>query len=103
MRIIEQKMNQSITGEYDWKLNNTEVVHHNSVAYVYLYGNKIAEVGETWLCLYDGGCRSKTTKSRLNAILAHHGNGEKVYQKGGVWFISVNGEKHTFENAFYLG
>ena len=102
MRKIESLMNQAVTQERNWKLDNTEVIQHHSVSYVYLYDNKIAEIGETWLMLFDGGYKSKTTKSRLNAILEVHGAGERVYQKNLRWFITIKGKEYIFENGIYL-
>ena len=56
-----------------------------------LYGNKIAEVGDTFIRLFDGGHQSVTTKSRLNAILAEHGDdGDCVFQKNFDWFVNIN-------------
>lgn len=71
-------------------MDNTRVEYErgNNISYVYLYGNKIAEVGDGWVRLYDGGVQSNTTKSRLNAILQEHGiEGECVFQKAYNWFL----------------
>ena len=84
-------MNAAITAGKDWKLDNTEVVACSNVSDVYLYGNLIARIGETWIELFDGGYQSNTTKSRLNAILQAHGIGnEGVFQKKGEWFFESN-------------
>ena len=89
MRKIETLMNQAIGTETDWKLNNTEVVNCSHVSDVFLHGNLIARIGETWIELFDGGYQSKTTKSRLNAILKAHGiGGEYIFQKKGQWFLN---------------
>jgi hypothetical protein len=102
MRVIERKMNEAITASKDWSLDNTEVINEGGVSIVKLYGKKIAEVGDTWLRIYDGGYRSNTTKSRLNAILRVHGNGEGVYQEKYEWFFSdVNGDR-PFESGLLL-
>jgi len=88
MRKIERQMNDAITASKDWRYDNTEVVTEGDVSVVKLYGNKIAEVGDTFIKLYDGGHRSVTTKSRLNAILNVHGcNFDGVFQKKGEWFF----------------
>jgi hypothetical protein len=73
MRKIERLMNAAISDSKDWKLDNTMVTTVNGVSHVFLHGNKIAEVGEGFIVLMDGGWQSNTTKSRLNAIL--EGNG----------------------------
>ena len=84
-------MNAAITAGKDWKLDNTEVVACSNVSDVYLHGNLIARIGETWIELFDGGWQTVTTKSRLNAILSEHGiPGEGVFQKKGEWFFKSN-------------
>ena len=91
MRKIEQQMNTAIAkGKSEWKSGNTCVVTHNEVAHVFLHGNKIAEVGEGFIVLLDGGWQSNTTKSRLNAILSENGlPGEHVFQKDFAWFVRL--------------
>ena len=102
MRVIEQQMNQAITQERDWKKDNTKVINIEGVSFVYLYNNLIAMIGDTWLELFDGGYQSNTTKSRLNAILQTHGNGEHIYQKNFNWFVStINGDV-PFNNGIKL-
>lgn len=90
MRKIETQMNKAITAGDNWKSGNTEVQTFNEVAHVWLHGNKIAEIGEGWIKLMDGGWQSNTTKSRLNAILSEHGlPGERVFQKNFDWFVRM--------------
>jgi len=90
MRKIESQMNAAITNSKDWKSGNTEVTNIDGVSYVYLHGNKIAEVGDRFIRLFDGGWQSNTTKSRLNAILQVHGlPGESVFQKAYTWFTKL--------------
>ena len=101
-RKIETLMNQAITQSKDWSRDNTSVYNENEVSIVRLHGNKIAEIGDTWLKLYDGGWRTTTTKSRLNAILSAHGNGERVYQKNHQWFISYDGKVEEFKSGILL-
>jgi len=102
MRVIERQMNQAISKEIDWKKDNTQVINIEGVSFVYLYSNLIAMVGDTWLELFDGGYQSVTTKSRLNAILSEHGNGEYVYQKNFNWFVSTKDGKVPFGNGIKL-
>ena len=88
MRKIESQMNAAITAKVDWKCDNTEVHFCDGVSFVFLHGNKIAEVGDNFIRLFDGGFQSNTTKSRLNAILQAHGlPGECVFQKNWTWFL----------------
>lgn len=91
MRKIEAQMNAAITNGVDWKSANTAVVNEDGVSKVFLHGNKIAEVGDTFIRLFDGGHQTVTTKSRLNAILAEHGErGDRVFQKNFDWFVQMN-------------
>ena len=90
MRKIESQMNAAITAKSDWKSGNTEVHFWDGVSFVFLHGNKIAEVGDNFVRLFDGGWQSVTTKSRLNAILQGHGlPGECVFQKQWTWFVNL--------------
>jgi hypothetical protein len=103
MRKIEALMNKAIQSEKDWKSGNTEVQTHSDIIKVYLHGNLITEIDQTFLTLYDGGgWRSSTTKSRLNAILHNHGNGEGIYQKNHQWFVSTTAGDFPFFSGFRL-
>ena len=84
MRKIERLMNAAISDNKNWQLDNTCVTYDadTNESTVYLYGNKIAEIGDDYIRLFDGGYQSNTTKSRINAIMTEHGiAGEGVYQK----------------------
>jgi predicted membrane-bound dolichyl-phosphate-mannose-protein mannosyltransferase len=102
MRVIERQMNNAISKEIDWKKDNTQVVNIEGVSFVYLYNNLIAMVGDTWLELFDGGHKTATTKSRLNAILSEHGNSERVYQKNFEWFVSTKYGDVEFNDGIKL-
>jgi hypothetical protein len=109
MRKIERLMNAAISESKDWKNANTEVVHtcdnvNPPVSHVFLHGNKIAEVGDNFIKLFDGGWQSNTTKSRLNAILTEHGiAGEGVFQKDFQWFIRLFNGTEFFVTEFRSG
>lgn len=93
MRKIESQMNAAIANRCDWKSANTRVEFEqgNSISRVFLHGNLIAEIGDTFIRLFDGGWQSNTTKSRLNAILREHGErGDCVFQKNWQWFVQMN-------------
>lgn len=91
MRKIERLMNAAITSGTDWKLDNTMVTHQDGVAFVFLHGNNIAQIGDNFIRMFDGGWQSNTTKSRLNAILSVHGEpGDRVFQKKFDWFVQMN-------------
>jgi hypothetical protein len=103
MRKIETQMNAAITAGKDFKLANTEVVACSNVSDVFLHGNLIARIGETWIELFDGGWQSVTTKSRLNAILSEHGiPGERVFQKNFQWFVQQEGGAIPFFSGMRL-
>ena len=91
MRKIETNMNEAIQNDKNWAGANTTVRHDHGVAFVFLHGNLICEIGDDWMKLMDGGWQSKTTKSRLNALLTEFGKaGERVFQKAGEWFVTLN-------------
>jgi len=103
MRKIERQMNAAIKAGKDFKLDNTEVVACSNVVDVFLYGNLIARIGETWMELFDGGHQTATTKSRLNAILSAHGlPGEYIFQKNYDWFVQYNGSPLPFFSGMRL-
>ena len=90
LRKIEQQMNTAISESKDWKSANTQVVIEDGISTVFLHNNKIAEIGEGFIKLFDGGWQSNTTKSRLNAILSEHGfGGERVFQQNFEWFVRL--------------
>ena len=93
MRKIESQMINAIQNSLNWQSANTSV-HFNedeNLSIVRLHGNKIAEVGETFIRLFDGGYQTNTTKSRLNAILEAFGEvGDKVFAKNFEWFVTMN-------------
>ena len=106
MRKIERLMNAAISDSKDWKLANTEVItdQETNESTVYLHGNKIAEVCDDFIKLYDGGWQSNTTKSRINAIMTEHGiAGEGVFQKNYQWFIRLYNGTEFFVTEFRSG
>ena len=93
MRKIEQQMIAAIKNNIDWKCDNTEVINIHGVSFVYLHGNQIATVDDDGLTLFDGDHQTKTTKSRLNAILSEFGytcgtKREYIFQKQFEWFVN---------------
>ena len=91
MHKIETQMNNAISEGTDWKSANTRVETVDGVSSVYLHNNLIAEIGDAFIRLFDGGWQTTTTKSRLNAILNVHGeSGDCVFQKNFEWFVRMN-------------
>ncbi len=104
MRKIESQMNDAIAAGRNWSSANTSVQMTDEVACVYLHGNKIAEVGEGFIRLWDGGYQSNTTKSRLNAILEANGlPGERVFAKNFDWYVQQVGGPIPFFSSMRLG
>ena len=102
MRKIETQMNAAIHGNQNWTSGNTAVYFdsESGVSVVRLHGNKIAEIGEDSMTIFDGGFQSTTTKSRLNALCDAFGySGESVFQKNWTWFVRLwtGTEFHTTE------
>ena len=61
MRKIESLMNVAISNNNEyWSKANTSVETIDGVSYVRLHGNLIAEVGDNFIKLYDGGWQSNT-------------------------------------------
>ena len=102
MRKIEMLMNTAIKNNTDWHMSNTCVDNNEGVSTVYLHNNKIAEIGEDFVRVFDGGWQSNTTKSRLNAIINEFCNAftDGVFQKNFEWFVRDNNVTHDFVNGY---
>jgi hypothetical protein len=102
MRKIETLMNRAISESRDWGQANTRVEMIDGVSVVFLHGNKIAEVGDNFVRVFDGGWQSNTTKSRLNAIINEFCNAftDGIFQKDFAWYIRDNKVTHDFENGY---
>jgi len=90
MRKIETQMNAAIQSNRNWSSGNTAVYFDEttSTSVVRLHGNKIAEVTDDTMTIFDGGWQSHTTKSRLNALCDEFCiAGEGVFQKDFVWYV----------------
>jgi hypothetical protein len=106
MRKIESQMNAAVQNSINWASGNT-TVHFNEesqVSIVRLHGNKIAEIDEDSMTIFDGGWQSTTTKSRLNALCEEFCvDGEGVFQKNFKWFVrkfaGQNGTEKVFVNV----
>lgn len=94
-------MNSAIANGEDFHQQNTSVVHEDDITKVYLHGNLIAELGDFFVRIFDGGYQSQLTKSRLNAILKANGcDFDSVFQKNHQWFISDNQNVIPFTNGY---
>lgn len=105
MRKIEQQMTAAVQNDSNWSSANTAVVFNaeENTSTVYLHGNKICTIGDTWMQLWDGGYQSKTTKSRLNALLSAFGvDGERVFAKDFDWYLQQEGGPIPFFSGMRL-
>ena len=112
MRKIEKQMCAAVQSNINWQSGNTSVHFdpESGVSVVRLHGNKIAEVDDTTMTIFDGGYQSNTTKSRLNALCTEFCiAGEGVFQKDFAWYVrkfvgAINGQSkfvtETFNNGY---
>ena len=111
MRKIESQMCAAVQKNINWQSGNTSV-HFNEesgVSIVRLHGNKIAEVSDNDMTIFDGGWQTVTTKSRLNALCEEFCiDGEGVFQKNYKWFVrkfagAINGKSKFVNEEFDNG
>ena len=104
MRKIESQMCVAVQKSIDWQSGNTSVHFdpETGVSVVRLHGNKIAEVSDNDMTIFDGGWQTTTTKSRLNALIEEFCNcvTDGVFQKNFEWFIRDNNVTVDFENGY---
>lgn len=122
MNLIEEKMIECLTRNKNKTLKNTTVTNvsynlqNNTVnkKYIYLYGNLITVFQESnegfELCITDAGWKTKTTKSRLNAILDWYDDYQiknkplltnihyTIYQENYEWYIYALSESFHFDS-----
>tara|TARA_R100000278_G_scaffold291_2_gene675 strand:+ start:963 stop:1355 length:393 start_codon:yes stop_codon:yes gene_type:complete len=96
MRLIEHQMCRAVQHRINWSKDNTQVMYSPSreVSCVYLHGNLIATIDKYQVEVYDGGWRTNTTKSRLNALINElcDGYNQGIYQHQFEWFIHDDNE-----------
>ena len=106
MRKIEKMMNMAITHKTDWSSSNTRVEYNNSTncSSIYLHGHQIAAVDHNLKAVKLSSCgyETRTTKSRLNAILEEVKYGCRVFQKNFNWFVSYNNQTASFWDGMIL-
>ena len=117
MKQIEQKLIQAIEKFDNWSSGNSRTyvskdLHGNDILNIYLHDNLIAQKTlaiepvrakratknrpkieavqgvKSKIRVFDGGWRSNTTKSRLNAILGYFCNNMGVCQRNYEWFFT---------------
>ena len=83
-------MCSAIQSNKNWSSGNTTVTidKETNTSSVYLHGNKIAEITDNDMTIFDGGYQSNTTKSRINALCDEFCiAGEGVFQKDFKWYV----------------
>ena len=112
MRKIEKQMCDAVQSNKDWQSANTSVHFdpETGVSIVRLHGNKIAEVSDNDMTIFDGGWQTVTTKSRINALCDYFCvDGEQIFQKDFTWYVrkfvgAINGQSkfviETFSNGY---
>ncbi len=104
MRKIESQMIAAVNNNSNWQSANTSVHFNeeNAVSIVRLHGNKIAEIGDDFVQIFDGGWQTTTTKSRLNVIINEFCDSltDGVFQKNYEWFIRDNNVVRDFEDGY---
>ena len=111
MRKIEKQMCAAVQSNKDWQSGNTSVHFdpETGVSIVRLHGNKIAEVSDNDMTIFDGGWQTTTTKSRLNALCDYFCvDGEGVFQKDFQWYVNkfvgaINGQNVYKTEDFVSG
>ena len=111
MRKIEKQMCAAVQSNIDWQSANTSVHFdpETGVSVVRLHGNKIAEISDNDMTIFDGGYQSNTTKSRLNALCQEFCvAGEGVFQKDFAWYVkkfvgAINGQSKFVTEEFNNG
>ena len=104
MRKVEQQMNEAIRFGRNWSKGNTMVTTIDGDSMVHLHGNHIATINRNGVTIFDGGWRSVTPKSRLNAIIDEFTNPIAcgVFQKDYQWFVKDHVITQPFENGYHF-
>ena len=103
MRKIEEQMCAAVQSSSDWQSANTSVHFdpETGVSVVRLHGNKIAEIDDTSMTIFDGDHQTMTTKSRLNALCEEFCiAGEGIFQKNYKWFVRKFEGQNGTEKVF---
>ena len=106
MRKIERQMNFAISNKANWSSSNTRVEYNDlsNCSSIYLHGHQIATVDHNLKAVKLSSCgyETRTTKSRLNALLQEVKYGCRVFQKNWEWFVSYNNQTQDFVDGMIL-
>ena len=106
MRKLERQMNFAISNKGNWKGSNTQVEYNSNTncSSIYLHGHQIATYDHNTQAVKLSSCgyETRTTKSRLNAILQEVKSGCSVFQKNWDWFVKYNDQVASFWDGMIL-
>ena len=106
MRKLERQMNFAVSNKGNWSGSNTQVNSNSNTncSQIYLHGHQIATFDHNLKAVKLSSCgyQTRTTKSRLNAILEEVKWGCKVFQKNWNWFVSYQGQTASFWDGMIL-
>jgi len=86
MRKITNEAVKAFYNGENFRLWNTEVKHNWNIAKMYLHGNLIATKQGNNIWISGAGCRTNTTKERINWVLWYFTD-LYVYQKKFNWYV----------------
>ena len=106
MRKLEKQMNFALSNKADWAGSNTQVTYNDSTncSQIYLHGHHIATFCHETRAVKINSCgyTSRTTKSRLNALLEEVKCGCRIFQKNWDWFVKYNDQTTLFRDGMIL-
>jgi hypothetical protein len=106
MRKLERQMNFAISNKGEWRGSNTQVTYNENTncSSVTLHGHLIATFDHNLKAvkLSSAGYETRTTKSRLNAILEEVKYGARIFQKDWNWFIKYQDQVASFWDGMIL-
>ena len=106
MRKLERQMNSAIRRQVNWAGSNTSVSYNDSTncSSIYLHGHLIATFDHNLKAVKLSSCgyETRTTKSRLNALLQEVKYGCSIFQKNFDWFVKYNDEVASFWDGMIL-
>ena len=106
MRKLERQMNFAVSNKGNWSGSNTQVTYNESTncSSVCLLGHHIATYDHNLKAVKLSSCgyETRTTKSRLNALLEEVKYGAKVFQKNFNWFVKYQDQVASFWDGMIL-
>ena len=99
-------MNFAVSNKGNWCGSNTQVTYNENTncSSVRLHGHLIATVDHSTqsIKISSAGYETRTTKSRLNALLEEVKYGCKVFQRDFNWFVSYRNQTASFWDGMIL-